>query len=87
MKPTLLQIADTFMPDEEGGDQHEVTFPDGIVFITYSYREHYSGDGINSERLFDGSDLSVSEMIWSPDDDSGNIEYTRDEIRELEGLY
>jgi len=87
MKPTPVQIADTFMPDEEGGTQHEVKFRDGIVFITYSYREHYSGDGINSERLVDGADLSVSEMTWSPNDDSGNIEYSRDEIREMEGLY
>lgn len=87
MKPTPQQIADTFMPDEEGGDQHEVTFPDGIVFITYEFNVFVKGDGINSERLVDGSDLSVSEMKWSPDDDSGNIEYTRDEIRELEQLY
>lgn len=87
MKPTPVQIADTFTPDEEGGDQHEVTFPDGIVFITYQYREHHSGDGINSERLVDGGDMNVSEMYWSPNDDSGNIEYSREEIRELEGLY
>lgn len=87
MKPTPKQIADTFTPDEEGGTQHEVKFSDGIVFITYSYRVYETGDGINSERLVDGADLSVSEMYWSPDDDSGNIEYSHEEIRELEGLY
>ena len=87
MKPTPVQIADTFTPDEEGGDQHEVAFPDGIVFITYEFNVFVKGDGINSEQRVVGADLSVSEMIWSPDDDSGNIEYSREEIRELEGLY
>ena len=87
MKPTPKQIAVKFTPDEEGGTQHEATFPDGIVFITYEFNVFTKGDGIISEKLVVSSDLSVSEMTWSPNDDSGNIEYSREEIVELEGLY